>query len=378
MIPPLGAPVVWADPRAPVSRPEDGVAGGRRVPRSRSRSRAGSPAARAARTVNGDAREVTRVRQVSTPMKIGQLLVFLAALGLLGLYTVSDQLARDEGFDVRIDWVSLALLGVAAFVVVLPRITRVHVAADGVAIDLAARAHDAALTAATVALDRGVADHDSRALLAGEPSPALTRAAVDPATSIELSRRALASELRRLAAVAGVPASPRSLVEYADRLYGARWLSGPEAAAIGQVAAVIDAARASGAVSTAIAQDVDDAVQLLVPVIDERLGHVAGQFERRTPRPAPPYDDLDDFDSTDHLDALDEVEEPEPAVAAALEVPEEDGVEIDLRDGAPDVAVTGNRADGPASSNATGTDAGAEPRALTPPAPEPVAWRSST
>ena len=57
-------------------------------------------------------------------------------------------------------------------------------------------------------------------------------------------------------------------------------------------------------------------------------------------------------------------------------------LEIDLRDGAPDVAVTGNRADGPASNNGTGTgaDAGAEaePRALTPPAPEPVAWRSST
>ena len=111
-------------------------------------------------------------------MKIGQALVFVAALGLLGLYTVSDQLARDEGFHVRVTWVSLALLGVAAFVVVLPRVITVRAPADAPDVDLPGRAHDAALTATAVALeptapDGGVleAGSEGRALFAREPSP---------------------------------------------------------------------------------------------------------------------------------------------------------------------------------------------------------------
>ena len=110
------------------------------MPRSRTRVRASTPAARAARTVTDPANEEPPSRALSASMKIGQAVVFVAALGLLALYTVSDQLAADEGFHVRITWVSLALLGIAAFVVVLPRVTRAHVAADGVDIDLAGRA----------------------------------------------------------------------------------------------------------------------------------------------------------------------------------------------------------------------------------------------
>jgi hypothetical protein len=34
---------------------------------------------------------------LSVSVKLGHVVVFLAALALLGLYTVSDQLARDEG-----------------------------------------------------------------------------------------------------------------------------------------------------------------------------------------------------------------------------------------------------------------------------------------
>lgn len=334
--------------------------------RTRSRARAGAPAARAARAVNGPGRDERRDRGISTSMKLGQAVVFGAALALLALYTVSDQLARDEGFHVRIGWVSLALLGVAAFVVVLPRVTRVHAAPDGVGVDLAGRAHDAALTAATVALGRGAAERDMRALLAGEPSPALARAAIDPLASVELSRRALAAELRRIAAVAGVPVAASSLVDFADRLFRARWLSGPEAGAIGEVAAVIDAAKASGSVTAAVAQDVDDAVQLLVPLLDGRLDDATARFDRRAPEPGP-YDELD---AVDHLDEADELEPVEDAPAAdtpAVDTEDGDDFEIDLRERP---APTAEPAD-------PGAPAAPEPRAIESPPPEPVAWRSS-
>ena len=88
---------------------------------------------------------------LSVSVKLGQFVVFAGALALLGLYTVSDQLARDEGFHVKITWVSIALLGVAAFVVVLPRFMRPPVPSGGSDADLAVSAHDAALTAAAVA-----------------------------------------------------------------------------------------------------------------------------------------------------------------------------------------------------------------------------------
>jgi hypothetical protein len=369
------------------------------VPRFRSRARAGTPAARAARAVTDPAGEVPRDHALSTSVKIGQAVVFLAALGLLALYTVSDQLARDEGFHVRINWVSLALLGVAAFVVVLPRVTRARPADDGVEVDLAGRAHDAALTAATVALGRGAA-----ALPPGEPSPALARASVDPLTSIELSRRVLAAELRRLAAAAGIPATAPSLVGFADRLYGARWLSAAEASAIGELAAVIDVAKASGSVAPAVAQDVDDATQLLIPVLDGRLDEAAARYERSrgtaADRPgragvdvgSAPYNELDAIEVTEDLDdAVEDLEDaveapPEPGEGSAMPAAEgpddpaggpgdeveapgddvagsDDDLEIDLREGAPTVA---------------GAERGTEPRALESPVPESVAWRSTT
>jgi hypothetical protein len=304
---------------------------------------------------------------VSTSVKIGELVVFLVALALVALSILSDQLARDEDFHANVGWVTFALLTVAAFVVLVPRFTRGGSDRDGADVDVASRAHDAALTAASVALGRAAGDREGRALGPGEPSAALTRASVDPLSSVELSRRTLASELRRLAAVAGMPATARSLVEYADRLYGARWLSGPEASAIGEVAAVIDAAKASGSVSPAIAQDVDDAVQLLVPVLDERLEEIARQFDRRPPKAAVPYDELGAADSTEHLESLDEIaevdeadeaaepdqiaephgsdeadepapSEPEPDAPEARADPDDDGIEIDLREGAPAAA----------------------------------------
>jgi hypothetical protein len=335
------------------------------VPRSRSRARAGTPAARAARAVSATGRGAGRERTVSTSSKIGQLVVFLVALALVALSILSDQLARDENFHARVGWVAFALVAVAAFVVVVPRFAPRSSSGDGPGVDVPSRAHDAALTAASVALGRAAGDRDSRALSAGEPSAALTRAAVDPLSSIELSRRTLASELRRLAAVAGMPATARSLVEYADRLYGARWLSGPEASAIGEVAAVIDAAKASGTVSPAAAQDVDDAVQLLVPVLDERLDEIARQFDQRPPGPAVPYDQLDAADSTEHLESIDEVDEldaPMPIPAAEIGDDPDDDIEIDLRERAA----------------ATGPETAGEPRALNPSSPEPVAWRSSS
>jgi hypothetical protein len=309
---------------------------------------------------------------VSKSVKIGQLVVFLVALALVALSILSDQLARDEDFHARIGWVTFALLAVAALVVVIPRFTRAGAAGDPPGVDVASRAHDAALTAASVALGRAAGDREGRALGSGEPSAALTRAAVDPLSSVELSRRTLASELRRLAAVAGMPATARSLVEYADRLYGARWLSGPEASAIGEVAAVIDAAKASGTASPAVAQDVDDAVQLLVPVLHERLDEIALQFDRRAPRPGAPYDELRAADSTEHLEAIDEVPEPdvpepvepepEPVEPEGSTEPDDDGIEIDLREHAP----------APASEVAE------EAPATTPPTGDPVTWRSST
>ena len=242
--------------------------------------------------------------------------MFVAALGLLGLYTVSDQLARDEGFHVRITWVSLGPPGRRGLRRCPAAFARAVRGTDGVDIDLAGRAHDAALTAATVALGRGAA-----ALDPGEPSPALAQATVDPLTSIELSRRVLAAELRRLAAAAGISAAAPSLVGFADRLYGARWLSAAEASAIGELAAVIDAAKASGSVAPGVAQDVDDATQLLVPVLDGRLDEAVARYDRprgaATARPARggadlrsgPYDELDAIDGSEDLDELDEVDE---------------------------------------------------------------------
>jgi hypothetical protein len=324
-------------------------------------------------------------------VKIGQVVVFVAALGLLGLYTVSDQLARDEGFHVRITWVSLALLGVAALVVLLPRLTRRAVAPDHVDIDLAGRAHDAALTAATVALGRGAA-----ALEPGEPSPALARATVDPLTSIELSRRVLAAELRRLAAAAGISSAAPSLVGFADRLYGARWLSAAEASAIGELAAVIDAAKASGSVAPGVAQDVDDATQLLVPVLDGRLDEAVARYDRprgaATARPArgadlrsSPYDELEAIDGSEDLDELDEVDETDDID----DIGDIGDVEIDLREHALAAeGVTASAGDGATGDGATGesgepidgdaaTGDRSEPRALESPLPEPVTWRSA-
>ena len=176
------------------------------MPKTRSRAREGTPAARAAQAVRPTPHQPPRTGSLSTWMKLGQALVFVVALGLLGLYTVSDQLASDHDFHVQVTWESLALLGVAALVVLLPRVLVARAPADDVDLDLPGRAHDAALTATAVALepggtDGGVVDASgSGALFAREPSPALARAARDPMTSIELSRRALASELRGLAA----------------------------------------------------------------------------------------------------------------------------------------------------------------------------------
>ena len=224
------------------------------------------------------------------------------------------------------------------------------------------------------------------------PLPRSRAATVDPLTSIELSRRVLAAELRRLAAAAGISSAAPSLVGFADRLYGARWLSAAEASAIGELAAVIDAAKASGSVASGVAQDVDDATQLLVPVLDGRLDEAVARYDRprgaATARPArggadlrsSPYDELEAIDGSEDLDELDEVDETD-------EVDDIGDVEIDLREHA--LAAegvrrgrrrrldrgerrTGEPIDGDA---ATGGRSG--PRALESPLPEPVTWRSA-
>jgi hypothetical protein len=314
-------------------------------------------------------------------MKIGQALVFVAALGLLGLYTVSDQLARDEGFHVRVTWVSLALLGVAAFVVILPRVITARGPADAPDVDLPGRAHDAALTATAVALeptapDGGVleAGSEGRALFAREPSPALARAARDPMTSIELSRRALASELRGLAAAAGVNATAPSLVGFADQLYGAGRLSAAEASAIGELAAVIDAARESGSVGTGVAQDVDYATQLLVPVLEERLRRTM-----RRPIPRPEFGAIGAPDGRVAAAPYDQAAADAAGADAAAEEEEDDGIDIDLRERA-DVDGASEPASEPEPELAP--EVAAEPQPESAPeaerAPEAVAWRPAT
>ncbi len=348
----------------------------------RSRPRDATPATRAARAMRSEPARRSRAGALSVSVKLGQLLVFAIALALLGLYTVSDQLARDEGFHVRVTWVSLVLLGIAALVVVLPRILRATGPAGSAGVDLSGWAHDAALTAAAVAPTPEVAAGAGRAL----PSPALTLAARDPLTSIELSRRALATELRRLTAAAGITAPASSLAGFADQLYAAGLLRASEARAIGELSAVIDVARESGSVAAVVAQDVDDATQRLVPVLDER-------FELTTRRPAPPPVDYEDFDLDLDLD-VEDADLPEPAAdlpepAADLAEPaanatpeavdavavdevaveeDDDDVEIDLREpAASPVAERGLAERGP--SEPTHPDGDGAGRA--------VAWRST-
>ena len=216
------------------------------------------------------------------------------------------------------------------------------------------------------------------------PLPRSPAATVDPLTSIELSRRVLAAELRRLAAAAGISSAAPSLVGFADRLYGARWLSAAEASAIGELAAVIDAAKASGSVAPGVAQDVDDATQLLVPVLDGRLDEAVARYDRprgaATARPArggadlrsSPYDELEAIDGSEDLDELDEVDETDdtderrrrrdrPARARRARRPSGDGATGERR---PD-------------RRGRGAGSRSEPRALESPLPEPVAWRSA-
>jgi hypothetical protein len=278
------------------------------------------PAARAARNVAETGRD-ERHRAVSRSTRVGQLAVFVVAIGLLLLYTLSDQLARDDDVHVRVDWISLALLAVAAGVVAIPWLTRSRGTSGAAGVELAGHAHDAALTAASVTLGHGVADADVHAFLAGRPSPALARATVDPRTSIELSRRALAAELRRLAAVAGISEGSASLVEYADELFDLRWLSAAEAGAIGELTAVIDATRAAGSVAPTVAQDIDAAVQLLVPLLDVRADQASARFARQVSQPPfdaatldaaeEPDDELDEpFELDDELDETDDHDGP--------------------------------------------------------------------
>lgn len=287
------------------------------MPRFRARARDATPATRAAQAVRAEPGRRSRAGALSVSVKLGQVVVFVAALALLGLSTISDQLARDEGFHVKVSWVSLALLGIAAFVVVLPRVLRAADPVESTGVDLPGRAHDAALTAASVAPTPDVPAGSTRAL----PSPALTRAARDPLTSIELSRRALASELRRLTAAAGITAPAASLAGFADQLYAAGLLRASEARAIGELSAVIDEARVSGSVAAGVAQDVDYATQLLVPVLDER-------FDLTTGRPTPPpvdYDldpiDLDDAEAPEAEEVEVEIDLREPVAAPAAEAP---------------------------------------------------------
>ena len=136
---------------------------------------------------------------------------------------------------------------------------------------------------------------------------------------------------------------------------------------------MIDVAKASGSVAPGVAQDVDDATQLLLPVLDGRLDEAVARYDRprgaASARPAraaadlrpTPYDELDAIDEpdgTDDLDELDAIDEP-------------DDVEIDLREHA-------GLAGGPDDRGGAGATGGnGEPRALESPLPEPVAWRSA-
>ena len=193
-------------------------------------------------------------------------------------------------------------------------------------------------------------------------------------TSIELSRRALASELRGLAAAAGVNATAPSLVGFADQLYGAGRLSAAEASAIGELAAVIDAARESGSVGTGVAQDVDYATQLLVPVLEERLRRTM-----RRPIPRPEFGAIGGPDGRAAAAPYDQAAADAADADAAAEEEEDDGIEIDLRERA-DVDGTSEPASEPEPELAP--EVPAEPQPESAPeaerAPEAVAWRPAT
>ncbi|MDQ1686017.1 MAG: hypothetical protein QOC82_2754 [Frankiaceae bacterium] len=205
--------------------------------------------------------------------KAAQVVLFLAALALLGLHTDQSDLT-DRGIKVQIDSTSLALLALMAVAILLPRLRSIKAGTVEAAFDAAARAGESAAAAAQPDDLTGLAAATAPAAAAGTPAEsqsvagALTAAIENPLVSIEASRRALAADLRELAAAVKLDQPPTEMAELGKQLKEQGALPDKAAAAITDlVNAIRQAKLAQGPLPPGVAVEVDTATQILRSVI---------------------------------------------------------------------------------------------------------------
>jgi len=131
-------------------------------------------------------------------VRAGQVVLFILAIGLLGLHTLRPLLVTWWKFQVTIDTTTLVLLLFIVLAAVLPKVEKIIIGKDQVEIDVAS-SRDAVQDA------QRAAGTTNTSLPAEQRSLALIEAREDPLTSVELSRRRLAQALTDLARGKGVP-----------------------------------------------------------------------------------------------------------------------------------------------------------------------------